>query len=77
MLVLTRKNGESLCIGDGIRVTVTRIHGNKVRLGIEAPADVPIRRSEIAPINKPRVVAAPVGLPIEFSDSWNVRAKAR
>ena len=47
MLVLTRRNGERLHIGDNVTVTVTRIQGNKVRLGIEAPADVSIRREEI------------------------------
>jgi carbon storage regulator len=47
MLVLTRKNGESIEIGDQITITVVKVSGNQVRLGIEAPKDVGIRRSEI------------------------------
>lgn len=46
MLVLTRKLGEQIRIGDSIVVTVTRVHGNRVGIGIEAPAEVPIERSE-------------------------------
>lgn len=47
MLVLTRKSDESIIIDGEIRVTVLGISGNKVRIGIEAPNDVPIRRQEI------------------------------
>jgi carbon storage regulator len=48
MLVLSRKLGQSFNVGNGIRITVVKIEGNSVRIGIEAPADVPIRRQEIA-----------------------------
>jgi carbon storage regulator len=47
MLVLSRKTGQSIEIGEGITVTVTQIKGNKVRLGIKAPAEVPIHRHEL------------------------------
>jgi carbon storage regulator len=47
MLVLTRKSGESIVIGDDIEVTVLSSNGTKVRLGIQAPADVPVHRTEI------------------------------
>ncbi|QDU62243.1 Carbon storage regulator [Planctomycetes bacterium Pan216] len=47
MLVLTRKPSEKIVIGDKITVTVVRVDGNKVRLGIEAPPDVPIFRDEV------------------------------
>ncbi len=47
MLVLTRKPGERILIGEDIRVTVVRIGPNTVRLGIEAPRGVNIVRSEI------------------------------
>ncbi len=47
MLVLTRKLGEKSVIGDGIVVTVVLVERNKIRLGIEAPANVPILRSEL------------------------------
>ncbi|MBX6314565.1 MAG: carbon storage regulator CsrA [Isosphaeraceae bacterium] len=47
MLVLTRKVGERIYIGDQIVVTVVRIQGDKVRLGIDAPEQVVIRREEV------------------------------
>ena len=47
MLVLSRKPGEELVIGDNIRLTVVAIRGNKVRLGITAPVEVPVRRLEL------------------------------
>jgi carbon storage regulator len=47
MLVLTRKVGERIHIGDSIVVTVVRIQGDKVRLGVEAPADVAVHRHEV------------------------------
>jgi len=50
MLVLSRKIGESIQIAGGIRVTVTEVRGGRVRLSIEAPADVRVLRKEIADI---------------------------
>lgn len=47
MLVLSRKAGQSIEIGEGITVTVTQIKGNKVRIGISAPAEIPIHRREL------------------------------
>lgn len=47
MLVLTRKVGEALTIGDEIAVTVIEIKGSHVRLGIDAPQGIRIRRTEI------------------------------
>jgi len=47
MLVLSRKIGERVLVGDRIRITVVRISGGGVRLGIEAPSDVPIVREEV------------------------------
>jgi len=49
MLVLSRKLGEKIVIGDNIVVTVVKIDRNQIRLGIEAPTDVPVYREEIAP----------------------------
>ena len=48
MLVLSRKTGESIQIAGGIRVTVAEVRGGRVRLSIEAPADVRVLRKEIA-----------------------------
>jgi len=48
MLVLTRKLNESLRIGDDIKITVLRVKGNTVRIGIEAPRDVRVVRSELS-----------------------------
>ena len=47
MLVLTRRAGESLCIGDGVRITVLEVAGEKVRIGIDAPRSVSVVRSEL------------------------------
>jgi len=47
MLVLSRKEGEKLVIGDNITVVVSRVAGNRVTLGIEAPSDVRIIRGEL------------------------------
>jgi carbon storage regulator len=47
MLVLSRKLGEAVIIGDNIRLTVVAIRGNQVRLGIAAPVEVAIRRLEL------------------------------
>lgn len=47
MLVLTRKVGESLIIGDRIRITVVKVYEGQVRLGVEAPPDVAVYREEL------------------------------
>ena len=47
MLILTRKIGESLIIGDQIRITVLEVRGRQVRLGIQAPGDVVVLREEL------------------------------
>ncbi len=47
MLVLSRRPNESIVINDKIVITVIEIRGDKVRLGIEAPRDVPVHRSEV------------------------------
>ena len=47
MLVLSRKRNESIVIDDNIVITVVEVRGDKVRLGIEAPREVPIHRSEV------------------------------
>jgi carbon storage regulator len=57
MLVLSRKLGEKICIGENICITVVDIDRGKIRLGIEAPREVPVFRQELLP-NKPAVTVA-------------------
>ncbi|TDF36590.1 carbon storage regulator [Alteromonadaceae bacterium M269] len=47
MLILTRKVGETMMIGDSVTVTVLTVKGNQVRIGVNAPKDVDVHRSEI------------------------------
>lgn len=52
MLVLSRKVGEKLFIGDSIVITITEIRGDKVRIGVEAPRDVRVLRQELKDENE-------------------------
>jgi carbon storage regulator len=56
MLVLSRKETERIKLGDSIVVTVVRVSGDKVRLGIEAPADMVVLRDELEPHKKTEAV---------------------
>ena len=60
MLVLSRKEGEKLLIGDDVVLTITRISGNRVAIGIEAPRDVRIVRGELDKKDVPRSGIAPI-----------------
>lgn len=55
MLVLSRKLGEKIVIGDNIVLTVVSIKGNQIRVGVEAPRKVPVWRGELM---EPPIVAA-------------------
>lgn len=61
MLILTRRIGEVLRIGDDVSITVLGIKGNQVRLGIDAPKDVAVHREEIYQRIKREEVQAPEG----------------
>ncbi len=52
MLVLSRKLGEKIYIGENICITVVDIDRGKIRLGIEAPRDIPIYRQELLPLSQ-------------------------
>lgn len=47
MLILTRRIGETIMIGENVRITVLNVNGRQIRLGIEAPKDVAVHREEI------------------------------
>ena len=62
MLILTRKAGESILIGDDIAITITSIDQNKVRVGIQSPVHIPIYREELyKKIQKENRAAAQIG----------------
>ena len=48
MLILTRRIGEQLCIGDDIKVVVLNVKGNQVRIGVAAPRSIAVHRQEVA-----------------------------
>ena len=62
MLVLSRKVGERIQIGDNITVVINRVAGNRVTIGIEAPSDMRIVRSELQPTASDEF--APVEVPV-------------
>lgn len=60
MLVLSRQRDESIMIGDNIVITVVDIRGDKVRLGIEAPTEIPVHRQEVyEAIQRENKISAP------------------
>lgn len=63
MLVLSRKLGEKIYIGDNICITVVDIDRGKIRLGIEAPRDVPIYRQELLPLQQQKKEGPPPAPP--------------
>lgn len=63
MLVLTRKVGERIIIGDGIVVTVVRIQNDKIRIGIDAPNSVTVHREEVYHKTKTNSAPMPTDLP--------------
>jgi carbon storage regulator len=78
MLVLTRKLGEGIVIGDGIRVTVMDIRGKQVKLAIDAPKEVTVHREEIyqriVEENRQAVSADSTRLS-EIASMWKQRGK--
>jgi len=77
MLILTRKPGESILIGDDIQITITSIDQNKVRVGIKGPAHIPIYREELyRKIQKENRAAALIGKD-EFESLLDVYSSGR
>jgi carbon storage regulator len=68
MLVLTRKSGEAIRIGDDIKVVVLEFKENQIKLGIEAPHELPVHREEVyLKIQEDNIRAA--GLPAEIAET--------
>ena len=65
MLVLSRKKNESIVINNDITIVVVDIRGDKVRLGVEAPKEVPVHRREVFDLIKKNEAAAQEGAPSE------------
>ncbi len=65
MLVLSRQRDETIMIGDDVEITVVDIRGEKVRLGINAPAHVPVHRKEVYDAIKREKIAAARGTGVE------------
>jgi carbon storage regulator CsrA len=68
MLVLSRKRDSSIHIGADIRVTILGIRGNQVKVGVEAPAAIPVWRDEVLP-------RGPTGLELEAREDWRSSGK--
>ena len=74
MLVLSRQRDETIMIGDDVEITVVDIRGDKVRLGISAPSEIPVHRKEVyEAIQRENQAAA--GMKVE--DITNVIGKAK
>ena len=58
MLVLSRKEAERVRLGESITVTIVRVSGDKVRLGIDAPADIRVLRDELEPFEQAEALLA-------------------
>ena len=58
MLILTRREGESLRIGEDVTVTILRVKGSQVRIGVNAPKDVAVQREEISERMRAEVAGA-------------------
>ena len=70
MLILTRKLGESIAIGDTIKITFLDINGRQLRIGIDAPKNIAVHRGEIYEIIQEQNLQAAAS-DIKLSDIWN------
>lgn len=76
MLVLSRKASEEIRIGDDIVIKVLSINGNRVRLGIKAPQDIPVLRGEVARHDDPDGGQTIVDIDVSEEDDTNNRKAA-
>lgn len=70
MLVLSRKIGEVIVIGDNIQIRVIDIDRGKIRLGIDCPREVPIYREELLPFVQPGPAQVPAQVPAMDAEDW-------
>ncbi|MBF0549621.1 MAG: carbon storage regulator CsrA [Deltaproteobacteria bacterium] len=77
MLILTRKSGETITIGDNIRVTVVEVKGNHVKLGIEAPRNVIVHRQEIYERIQEENIEAARQTPVDLAQVANLWKKRK
>jgi carbon storage regulator len=79
MLILTRKSGEGIRIGDFIALKIIEIRGNQVRIGIDAPRNISVHREEVYELiqeqNQMAAQSSPVD-PETLSDLWNNQVKS-
>jgi len=66
LLILSRRPGQSLVIAGNIRVKVLEVEGGRVRLGIEAPADIEVHREEVFELISEANVKAAAGTPVDL-----------
>ena len=80
MLILTRKSGEGIRIGDHITLKIIEIRGNQVRLGIDAPRDTTVHREEVYALiqeqNRQAAESSPAN-PEVLTNVWENRGKAK
>ncbi len=68
MLILTRKRGEGIAIGNDIRISILEIHGKSIRIGIHAPKHIPVHREEIyLKVQEQNRIAANESLTADYS----------
>ena len=77
MLVLTRKLGENIRIGDNVKITVLEVRGTQVKLGIEAPPDVIVHREEIYTRIQEENRRAANASPVDIQDVARVLRKVK
>jgi len=76
MLILTRKSGEGIRIGDEITLKIIEIRGNQVRIGVEAPRDLSVHREEIYALIQEQNRAAAKSSPVDpevLASVWKTR----
>lgn len=77
MLVLSRKVGERIVIGEQIVLVVKRVAGHRVTLGIEAPNNVHVLRGELRPFAQPEPSASPILMEADHTDAMSFAVRPR